>query len=353
MFRLFYIILIIISYAAISQAQTRSTLVPQPVEGSPFMTDDLNDHFGRAYRWFLEGFSDSAVVNLRQVIVNAGYKMNPKNYYIVVAHFTDSFVPIGMLHEDSDFYDNRMYGLHEKSLYYVFISRTENAPSFLSVLATAKDSPFDRNLPEFLNLFTPLLGGGAAVKLESVDNRTWVDVRNFHVPEAFRKNSDIAFMVKKKLSDEKVLASMVYDNTALERWSFGIAGAVTSTRDLDFVIGEDGTIIVRPKPEADLSAFGVINYHFFPVDTKAKTLETSFHALFGLRLDTILEPIIGIGGGISTGQIDIHLFAGYSFEFANTLKNGYAVGQVLKAGEDPFKLKVRGKPRFGIEFKFP
>ena len=66
-----------------------------------------------------------------------------------------------------------------------------------------------------------------------------------------------------------------------------------------------------------------------------------------------LEPILGIGGGFSLDIIDLHVFAAYSVEFANELEEGFAIGQEVDKEVDPFKLKIRGKPRFGLEIKFP
>lgn len=180
-----------------------------------------------------------------------------------------------------------------------------------------------------------------------------VEVRQFILPKPFQKFSDLSFLVKKSLSAEEVLAQVIIDNSAKERWSFGVAFALTSVQDVDIIVGNDGTIIVQPKPNADPAVFGVVNYHFFPVDTKAKTFGNSIHALGGVRVGNLLEPIVGLGGGVSLGILDVHVFAGYSFEFANELKEGYEIGQQVTEEEDPFKLKVRGKFRFGLEVKFP
>ena len=89
------------------------------------------------------------------------------------------------------------------------------------------------------------------------------------------------------------------------------------------------------------------------MDTKQPTLASSFHLLGGLRLSDVLEPLIGIGGGADLGMFGLHVFAGYSVEFAQKLKAGYDVGDVVASEVNPFKLKIRGKPRFGIEIKFP
>jgi hypothetical protein len=143
-------------------------------------------------------------------------------------------------------------------------------------------------------------------------------------------------------------------NTALERWSYGICFGITGVDDVDITVGGDGTIIVRPKPEKDLATFGVVNYHFKPVDGKAKTFGTSLHVFGGARLAPMVEPIAGLGGGVSLGFIDLHLFIGYSLEFASELKSGFKIGdQITREVDHPFKLKVRGKLRYGIELKFP
>jgi len=332
-------------------AQERAILVPKPVAGTPFKIHDEKDLFGQAYRWFLESDVAMGAKQLRALVQNAGIKLDPNSYYVVVAHFTDSVNPIGMFHGSDDFFSARMFGLSEDNLYYIFISREENAPSFLSVLATAKASPFEENLPAFLGFFTSI--SSMEAKLASSELDTWIDMRQFKVPGAFRKNSDLSFLVKRKLSEDKILARTVFDNTSKEKWSFGVATAITSVNDVDIIVGNDGTIIVDPKPNLDLATFAVINYHFKAVDTKAKTLATSFHLLGGLRLGQSLEPIIGVGGGLPLGIIDLHLFAGYSVEFANELEAGYKIGQHIGEEVDPFKLHVRGKPRFGIELKFP
>ncbi len=329
--------------------QDRTILVPKQVPGAPFSYNDQDEYFGKAYRWFHEGAIDSAVTNLKIVISGSGYSLDPSAYYVVLAHFSDSFAPIGLIHgEDTDFFNTRLYGLEEKNLHYIFISQTENAPSFLSVLATAKMSPFMEGLPGFLGL-VGLLGQSAA--LQSTTNNVWVDVRRFTLPKVYRDFSDLSFMVKKSLSDEKYLATTVFDNTAKEQWSYGFAMALTSVRDVDIIVGSDGTIVVRPKPDADLAGFAVINYHFKAIDTKAKSFGNSFHLLGGLRLADIFEPIVGIGAGVSLGIIDLHAFVGYSFEFANDLKSGFNIGDQVTKNASPFKSKVRGKPRFGIEIK--
>jgi hypothetical protein len=333
-------------------SQDRAVLVPKQVPGAPFSVNDSDDLFGQSYRWFIEGDIEQGANKLRTLVKKAGVELNPNVYYVVVAHFTDSVNPVGIFHGSDDFLSTRMYGLSERNLFYIFISRNENAPSWLSVLATSKASPFEESLPAFLGFFTSLTSSD--VSALSAKTNTYLDVRQFTIPEAFRKNADFSFLVKKELADDKVLAKAVFDNTAKERWSFGMATAVTGVNDVDLLVGNDGTIIVSPKPNLDLATFAVVNFHFQPVDTKAKSLATSFHVLGGLRLAQSVEPIIGIGAGLPLGGlIDLHLFAGYSLEFANQLEDGYKIGQHISSEVDPFKLKIRGKPRIGIEVKFP
>ena len=50
--------------------------------------------------------------------------------------------------------------------------------------------------------------------------------------------------------------------------------------------------------------------------------------------------MIGIGGGINLSIIDIHLFAGYSVEIANELKEGFSIGQEIDNEVNPFKTKL-------------
>jgi len=343
------ILILSVILSSLSFAQDRTILVPKQVPGAPFSLNDQNEYFGRAYRWFYEGVIDSAVNNLKKVISGSGYKLDKKAYYVVVAHFSDDFAPIGLIHDnETDFFNTRLYGLEKDNLYYIYISQTENAPSFLSVLATAKTSPFLENLPGFLGLLGIL---NQPLALESSVKNVWIDVRSFDLPKVYRDFSDLSFLVKTKLSDEQPLAQVVFDNTAKEKLSFGFAMALTSVRDVDIIVGSDGTIVVRPKPDADLAGFAVINYHFKAIDTKAKSFGNSFHLLGGLRLADIFEPIIGVGGGFDLGLIDLHAFIGYSFEFANGLKAGFEIGDRVTSDTSPFKSKVRGKPRFGIEIK--
>ena len=348
---LLFVLIIVFLLSNFVMGQVKTILVPKRVEGAPFVYDDQEDLFGQAYRWFLEGEVESGATNLKELVAKAGYSLDPSSYYIVVANFTDSLSPIGMFHGSDGFLNTRMYGLNTQNLFYIFISREEGANSFLSVLATEKTAPFYENFPTFLGLFLPIPPIGSLEKIPG--QNTWVDVRQFEVPKELRKNSDLSFIIKKKLSDEQVLASAVFDNTAKERWSFGIATAITSINDVDITIGSDGRIIVEPKPNLDLATFAVINYHFYPVDTKAKTFGTSIHLLGGIRLANFMEPIAGLGGGFDLGFIDLHLFAGVSVEVANELKDGYVIGQFVSKDVDPFKIKLRPKPRFGLEIKFP
>ncbi len=332
-------------------AQQRSILVPKPVPGAPFQYADEDDLLGQAYRWFLEGEYEQGAELLKKIITETGFELNPKNYYVVVANFTDNFTPIGLIHGDNDFSSARMYGLKEDNLFYIYLSRQRQGQSFLSVLATEKASPFYENLPAFLGIFLPMTGSVQPQDISA--ETTWIDVRRFEVPKVYRKFCDLSFIVKPNLSEDNVLARAVFDNTSLERWSYGIATAITSQNDVDIIVSPDGKITVRPKPYLDLAAFAVINYHFVPVDTKAPTLASSFHLLGGLRIIDFVEPIIGIGGGIPVSEINLHLFAGYSFEFANELKSDYDIGDEIDREVNPFKTKIRPKFRFGIEVKFP
>jgi hypothetical protein len=279
----------------------------------------------------------------------SGIKLDLQNYYILVTNFTDSATPVGLLHDGSDFFNTRLYGLDNAKLYYIFMTRQRRGASFVSTLLTAKDSPFVEALPQFIGLFTPFLP--ASPRMLSGPDTTWIDVREFEIPEQFRKFSNISLLVKTTLEAERVLVTATFDNTSKERWSFGVATAITSVQDVDIIIGDDGRITIQPKPRGDLAAFGVINYNFKPVDTKARTLAASWHLLGGMRLARTIEPLLGVGFGLPAGFVDVHLFAGYSLEFAQELKSGFAVGD--QATVDPFKLKLRGKPRFGIELKFP
>lgn len=337
---------------AAALAQDKVVVVPKPIAGAPFMVEDNADLFAKAYRFFIDGEVEMAADSLKKLLAKSNYKINPKAYYIVVANFTDRVSPIGLLHEGSDFLDTRFYGLQTDSLYYMFISRTENAPSFVSVLLKTKPTPFEENLPAFLSLF---FGGLQTVATaEQEPEKIWIDVRRFEIPKKFRKISDIAVQVKKDLSDDRVLANMVFDNTPKERFSFGIATAITTINDVSLEVGENGQIIVRPKPNGDLAAFGVLNFHFVPVDTKAPTLGSPLHLLAGLRLATHIEPIVGLGIGLPVSGFDLHVFGGGSLAFNNVLKEGFKIdGKPLAEEVDPFKIKLKFYPRFGLELKFP
>ncbi len=334
-------------------AQEREVLIPSPISGSPFQFQDQQDRYGQAYRWFLEGDIDRGSDMLREIVSEAGYQLLPENYYVVVAHFTDAFAPIGMFHGDQRFLNTRLYGLEPDNLFFIYLSRSETTQAYVSVLATSKPSPSEENLLAFLSLFIPIIPPVQAQGIDTSQVITWVDVRQFEVPPAFRKNSDLAFLVKKRLDDENPLAAAVFDNTSRERWSYGIATAITSVNDVDITISNDGRIIVKPKPNLDLATFAVIDYHFKAIDTKAPTFGNSLHLMGGIRLANFIEPIVGLGASFSLDFIDLAIFAGYSLEFANELKEGFHIGQQLDEGENPFKLNLRGKPRFGLQIKFP
>lgn len=337
----------------VSMAQDKAVLIPKPIPNSPLKVEDTEDVFGQAYRWFLEGEVTMGAEKIRALITKAGFQLAADKYYVVVANFTDSFSPIGMFHGSSDFLGTRMYGLKPDNLYFIFITRQPDPKTYISVLATSKASPFEENLLPFLSLFIPIVPSGSAVGIEAAGPTTVIDIRQFNIPKAFLKNSDLSFLVKKELAEEKVLARAIFDNTSLERWSYGIATAITSIDDVDIIVGSDGTIIVRPKPNLDLATFAVLNYHFKAVDTKAKSFGNSFHLMGGIRLVDFIEPLIGVGAGFDLGFFDLALFAGYSAEFANELEAGYKIGQRIQEDVDPFKLKIRGKPRFGLQVKFP
>lgn len=334
-------------------AQETAVLLPKRVEGYPVQFDDQDDIFGESYRWFLEGFVDRGTEKLRELLSKAGVTIDPNAYYVVVANFTNSFSPIGMFHGSNDFLNTRMYGLSENNLYYIFITRQGDTQSYVSALATAKPSPFDENLLPFLSLFIPIVPPVSVTTTEPPGPTTWIDVAQFTVPEAFQKYSDLSFIVKRDLSDEDILAQAIFDNTSKERWSFGVGTAITTLDDVDIIIGADGTIIVRPKDNLDLATFAMLNYHFSPIDTKAKRLQNSFHLLAGIRLVDFIEPVVGVGVSFDLGFTDLGIFAAYSVEFANELKEGFNVGDILSPDQDPFDMQFRGKPRFGLQIKFP
>lgn len=342
-------LIILLAFATHLFAQDQMVLIPKPVHAAPLVVNDTDDLFGKAWRFYRDGFIELASDSLRKLIELSGFEMKKNNYYIVVANFNPAESPIGMFHGDAHFLDTRLYGLQADSLFYLFISRDDTARSYLSTVITQKSSYFEENLLRFLSLFPIISGPGIQLRGE---NPTWIDVRKFEIPKKFQKYSDISIIVKKDLYDEKFLARAKFDNSSLEKWSYGIGTAITSINDVDFIV-EGGVIRVRPKPKGDLASFGLINYHFKAVDTKAKTMATSFHLSGGLRISTTIEPILAAGFGLPAGFIDVHFFAGYSVEFAQGLRSGYVVGQEIDDNVDPFKLKIRGKPRFGIEIKFP
>lgn len=343
------VLLLGLSLSANLLAQEQVVIIPRPA-GPPLPYVDRDNLFAKSYHLFREGLAPAAIDSLKRLLEDSGIKLDLRNYYVVVANFTDSATPIGVLHEDSEFFSTRLYGLQSAKLYYIFLSRQRRGVSFVSTLLTAKDSPLNEALPQFIGLFLPFLTPGMSTRAPEPDT-TWIDMREFEVPAPFQKFSNISILVKTALEAERILGSITLDNTSKERWSFGVATAVTSVNDLDFTIGDDGVIRIEPKPRGDIGNFAVINYNFQPVDTKARTLSTSFHLLGGMRLARTIEPMVGIGFGIPVAMFETHLFAGYSLEFAQELKSGYVVGQFVK--EDPFKTKLRGKPRFGIELKFP
>ena len=342
------ILILTLVIAANLMAQDTEIIIPKPVPGAPYAVNDTDDLFGKAWRFYRDGYATWAADSLRKLLDQAGFEMKQNNYYIVVANYNPTETVVGMFHGNDSFLSTRMYGLTADSLYYIFISREDTAKHYLSTVITQKGSYFEENLLNFLLLF-PFIGTKAQVR---GDNITWLDICKFEIPKKFQKFCDISIIVKKDFYDEQFLARALFDNSSLERWSYGIATGITSINDVDIIV-DGGTIVVRPKPWGDLATFGVINYHFKAVDTKNKTLATSFHLLGGLRISTTIEPILGAGFGFPASFIDVHLFAGYSVEFAQELKSDYYIGQSIGTNVDPFKLKIRGKPRFGLEVKFP
>lgn len=329
-------------------AQDKIITVPKPVSGVPFKVSDDQQLFGKAYRWFLEGETEWAADSLRKLISLSGFQLNENNYNVVVADYGDQMSPIGVLHNGSSFLDTRLYGLTTDKLYYIFISTDENAPSFLSTTLTLKASPFDENLVDFIGLF-PVLG---SVDISDASEEVWIDVREYSIPEKFRKNCDISIIVKRDIKAERNLAGIILDNTAKEKWSFGIATAITSLNDVRFVT-EDGRIVIEPIPWGDFAVFGVLNYHFKAVDTKAPDV-SGFHLIGGLRIADFFEPIMGIGYGLPLSLgIQLHLFAGGSLAFRNELKSGFSVLQEIDREVDPFDTKLKVMPRYGIEVRFP
>jgi len=349
--------LMMLALSGVLFAQEQVVIIPRPMPGAPIPYVDRDNLFAKAYHLFREGLAPAAIDSLKKLLEAGGVKMDLRNYYVVVANFTDSATPVGLLHEGSAFFNTRLYGLQEAKLYYIFLTRQRRGESFVSTLLTAKDSPLNEALPQFIGLFLPFLSPGMSLSATGADT-TWIDMREFEVPAPFQKFSNISVLVKTKLEEERVLATITLDNTSKERWSFGVATAITSVQDVDFNIGDNGVIRIQPKPRGDLANFAVINYNFKPVDTKARTLAASFHLLGGMRLARTIEPMLGIGFGVPVAMIEAHLFAGYSLEFAQELKSGFQVGKSAedvgkRADEDPFKTKLRGKPRFGLEVKFP
>lgn len=329
-------------------AQDKIITVPKPVQGAPFKVSDDEQLFGKAYRWFLEGETEWAADSLRKLISLSGFQLDENNYNVVVADYGDQMSPIGVLHDGSSFLDTRLYGLTTDKLYYIYISTDENAPSFLSTTLTLKASPFDENLVDFIGLF-PVLGNA---NISDTSQEVWIDVREYKIPEKFQKFCDISIIVKRDIKAEKNLAGIILDNTAKEKWSYGIATAITSVNDVRFVTDE-GRIVVEPVPWGDFAVFGVLNYHFKAVDTKAPDV-SGFHLIGGLRIADFLEPILGLGYGLPTSfGIQLHLFAGGSLSFQNELKNGFSVLQEINSDVDPFDTKLKLLPRYGIEVRFP
>jgi|GEM_PF-1132817 len=358
--KLLLLILIgVLTLSTVIIAQERTVLIPKRLPDMPLTYEDTDDIFGESYRWIHEGAVNEGAAKLRTLIGNAGYTMDPNAYYVVVANFTDRFSPIGMFRgdgtaeEDSEFLRTRMYGLNSDNLYFIMITREPNVNAYVSVMATEKDSPFSEALIQVLGLFFPIPTNQAAT-LDSPDRTTYIDVRQFDLPEAYHKFSDLSFIVKKELSDELAIASQVFDNTSLEQWSFGVATAVTSIDDVNIIIGADGSIIIEPKPSLDPAQFLTLNYHFSPFDSKRQNFGNSLHALVGIRLTNFMEGMVGIGASVDLGLAALGFFAGYSVEVANDLEDGFEIGQVLDNPDvDPFKTRFIGKPRVGLQIKFP
>jgi len=165
--RLLITLLIWLTLPLVSFAQDRHILVPDPLPGSPFNVADKDDLFGQSYRWFIEGDYQRGVDSLRQLITQAGIELDDDAYYIVVSNFTDSFSPIGILHGQDDFFSTRMFGLEEDNLFYIFVSRQREGKSFVSLMATAKNSPFVENLPLFIKR-VPALPKFSLIKISSL-----------------------------------------------------------------------------------------------------------------------------------------------------------------------------------------
>ncbi|MBN2009609.1 hypothetical protein JW960_09730 [candidate division KSB1 bacterium] len=332
-----------------SFSQDQVVLIPKSLRMTPYAVNDNADLFGKAWRFYRDGYTDMAADSLRKLVALTGYEIKPNHYYVVVANFTETETAIGMFHGDDSFNNNRLYGLKSDSLFYVFISREDSASTYLSTMVTRKDSYFQQVLPYFITLF-PFISQVQAV--EQSEYLTWVDIRKFEIPKNFQENCDISMVIKRDFYRDEIMARIILDNTSLEKWSYGIATGITNVDDVDIII-DGGKAVIRPKPRGDLATFGVINYHPKPIDTKARTIASSFHLLGGLRISNTIEPIIGAGIGVPTNIIDVHFFTGFSLEFANELKNGYHVGDTIDSNVEPFQLKLRGKFRFGLEVRFP
>ena len=67
-----------------SFAQDRVVLVPKKVSNSPYVIDDSQDLFGKAWRFYRDGFTDMAADSLKKLIELFGYNLKKNNYYIVV-----------------------------------------------------------------------------------------------------------------------------------------------------------------------------------------------------------------------------------------------------------------------------
>lgn len=330
--------------------QERMILVPQMVETPELIYQDHDDVCRNMIIFLEDGDVENAADSLKKMLIEAGLKIKKNDYYIVVVNYHSNKNIIGMFHGDKSFQDTRLYGLGSDSLFYVFVTDDSTMKSSVSAIVTRKDSNFSKNLGEFLSLFQ--LGGVLGVRPLALDKITaYISVRKFEVPKKFQKNCDITIVAMNE-SKNKELVRAIFDNSSKERWSYGVASAVTTVNDIDYEI-DNGAISIRPKSKGDFATFGVINYHFKAVDTKSKTFSTSIHLMGGLRTSTTFEPILGLGGGLPIPYINLHLFAGYSFEFAQILKEGVRVCDIVTSNKDPFKLKVRGKPRFGIEIQFP
>jgi len=347
---IFLIVLFILCTISTIFSQERMILIPEKVANSELTYIDSTNTFRNMIIFLEDGDVKNAADSLKKVLVDAGLNIKKNFYYIVVVNYDKKHNIIGMFHKNNSFLSTRLYGLKSDSLYYVFVTDDSTMETSISAIVTRKESNFSKNLSGFLSLFQ--LGDIFSVKpMEFRERKAFISIRKFDVPQKFQKYCDITVVAKDE-SKNKELVRSIFDNTSLERWSYGIATAVTNVNDIDYDI-EDGAVTIKPKPKGDLASFGVINYHFKPVDTKSRTFSSSVHLLGGLRVSTTIEPILGIGAGVPVSLINLHFFAGYSLEFAQILKEGIKVGEIVKSSTDPFKLKVRGKPRFGVEVNFP